>query len=89
MRTADVPSLRTTDIKRENLTSGGSGRRFEKVRHTIVMGLDGVLLKNDAGIAPMIGPMQAHVQNDLAPPHAGWRSIGEDELHGLVEIALR
>lgn len=36
----------------------------------------------------MVGSVQAHMQYDFAAPHAGRRSVGEDKVHGRVEIVL-
>src|SRR5262245_54878863 len=66
-----------------------SSHGFEKVRQPIVMRRDTVLLQNDACVASMISSVQADVQNDLASPHARWLPVGEDKVHGLVEIAVR
>jgi hypothetical protein len=60
--------------------SRGSGGRFEKVRHAIVIGCDAVLVKNDARIAAMIGTVQAHAQDYLASPRPGLGSVSDDKL---------
>ena len=65
-----------------------SGGRFEKVRDRITTRGDAFQLKNSAGIATMISSVQADMQNHLASPHAGRLSAGEDEIDGLLELAL-
>src|SRR6185437_246178 len=37
----------------------------------------------------MVGSVQANVQNHLASPHSRRLPAGEDEIHVLLEIALR
>jgi hypothetical protein len=51
-----------------------SRHNFKKVRHPVIVGRDAVLLQNDARISPVIGSVQAHMQQDLPARHAGGTS---------------
>lgn len=62
---------------------------FKKIRDRIPTRRKTSQLKNGASITPVIGSMQAHMQDDLATPHARRLSAREDEIDRLLEIALR
>src|SRR4030095_5381796 len=66
-----------------------SGRVFEEVRDRVTTWGQSLQLQDGARIAPMIGSVQADVQDDLASPHARGLSAGEDEVDRLLEIGRR
>jgi hypothetical protein len=64
----------------------GSRRILQEVSDRIAARGEALQLQNSAGVAPAVGPVQAHMQDDLAAPHARRLAAGEDEvdrvLHG-------